>query len=315
MESVMNVVIIGDFPEPSKHAIREMFPSEWTVAIGTLQDVAGDLAAAEVIIPEHASVDGLLLDRAPRLKLVQTGAGFDNVVIPECTRRGIVVAHAAGVNATAVAEHVIALVLCWYKNLVPLDRAMKRGDYSVAYAGAEIAGKTVGVIGMGHVGRAVARMAAALGMEVLPYPVHTVGGEDSGAARTDFTALLKRADVITVHCRLTDRTRRLIGSRELASMKARAFLVNTSRGGVVDEAALIEALKTGRIAGAGLDVYEHEPLPRDSPLRTLENVILTPHTGGMPDGLRFHRKRYLFFAENIRRVSGGQAPLNALNPL
>ena len=182
----MNVVIIGDFPEPSKHAIREMFPSEWTVAIGTLQDVAGDLAAAEVIIPEHASVDGLLLDRAPRLKLVQTGAGFDNVVIPECTRRGIVVAHAAGVNATAVAEHVIALVLCWYKNLVPLDRAMKRGEYSVAYAGAEIAGKTVGVIGMGHVGRAVARMAAALGMEVLPYPVHTVGGEDSRRRKDGF---------------------------------------------------------------------------------------------------------------------------------
>jgi phosphoglycerate dehydrogenase-like enzyme len=166
---------------------------------------------------------------------------------------------------------------------------------------------------MGHVGRAVARMAAALGMEVLPYSMQAVGGENSGAARTDFTGLLKRADVITVHCRLTDRTRRLIGSRELASMKARAFLVNTSRGGVVDEAALIEALKTGRIAGAGLDVYETEPLPQDSPLRALDNVILTPHTGGMPDGLRFHRKRYLFFVENIRRVSSGQAPLNALN--
>ena len=304
----MNVVIIGDFPEDSRQAIRAIFPPGWAVAVGRLQDVAAELAQAEVIIPEHAAVDAGLLDRAPKLKLVQTGAGFDNVAIPECTRRGVWVANAAGVNAGAVAEHVIALVLCWYKNLIPLDRAMKRGEYAVGYTGGEVAGKTIGVVGMGHIGARVAAMAAALGMEVLKGSVQA-----PAAAAAGLTEILRRADVLTVHCRLNEGTRHLIGPAELACMKPGAFLVNTSRGGVVDEAALVEALRAGRIAGAGLDVYESEPLPPDSPLRQMENVILTPHTAGMPDGLRFHRRRYLFFAENACRVANGQAPLNALN--
>jgi len=304
----MNVVIIGDFPEAARQAIRAIFPPGWAVAVGRLQDVAAELAQAEVIIPEHAAVDAGLLDRAPKLRLVQTGAGFDNVATPECTRRGVWVANAAGVNAGAVAEHVIALVLCWYKNLIPLDRAMKRGEYAVGYAGGEVAGKTIGVVGMGHIGARVAAMAAALGMEVLKGSVQA-----PAAAAAGLTEILRRADVLTVHCRLNESTRHLIGPAELACMKPGAFLVNTSRGGVVDEAALVEALRAGRIAGAGLDVYESEPLPPDSPLRQMENVILTPHTAGMPDGLRLHRRRYLFFAENACRVANGQAPLNALN--
>ncbi len=307
----MQVTIVGDFPEPSRRAIRELFPPSWTIAIGPAIDVVATIADAEVVIPEHARVDAGFLDRAPKLRLVQTGAGFDNVEIPECTRRGVWVANAAGVNAGAVAEHVIALVLCWYKNLIPLDRAMKRGEIAVEYAGGEVAGKTIGVVGMGHIGGRVADMAAALGMAVLR------GSARASAADADAAAglmeILRRADVLTLHCRLEERTRHLIGRAELAAMKPGAFLVNTARGGVVDEAALIEALRAGRIAGAGLDVFASEPLPSDSPLRRMENVILTPHTAGMPDGPRFHRRRYRFFAENARRVASGQAPLNALN--
>jgi D-3-phosphoglycerate dehydrogenase len=301
----MQVTIVGDFPEPSRRAIRELFPSSWTIAIGPAADVAATLADAEVVIPEHARVDAGFLERAPKLRLVQTGAGFDNVEIPECTRRGVWVANAAGVNAGAVAEHVMALVLCWYKNLIPLDRAMKRGETAVEYAGGEVAGRTIGIVGMGHIGGRVADMAAALGMEVLRASVRTPAA--------GLTEILRRADVLTLHCRLNERTRNLIGRDELAAMKPGSFLVNTARGGVVDEAALVEALREGRIAGAGLDVYASEPLPPDSPLRRMENVILTPHTAGMPDGPRFHRRRYRFFAENARRVASGQAPLNALN--
>ena len=267
-----------------------------------------------MIIPEHVMVDGPFLDRTPHLKLVQTGAGFDNVDIPECTLRGVFVANAAGVNANAVAEHVLAFTFCWYKSMTLLDGTLKRGGYGVDYAGSEIAGKTMGIIGMGSIGKAVARKASALDMKVLGHAIDT-GKTGGDVQMTDLSTLLGFSDVITLHCRLSDRTRHMIGRREFASMKPSAFLINTSRGPVVDETALIEALQTNRIAGAGLDVFEREPLPTDSPLRSMQSVILTPHTAGMPDGLKFHRKRYEFFLENIRRVSQGQVPLNALNQI
>lgn len=310
----MKIVITGDFSETSRERILGQFPSEWRVVIGPLKKVEPELADAEVIIPEHVVVDGPFLDRAPKLKLVQTGAGFDNVTIPECTQRGIYVANAAGVNSAAVAEHVLAFIFCWYKNMILLDGELKRGGYGTDYAGSEVAGKTIGIIGMGSIGMAVARKARALEMKVLGYAVRPVD-VDKGVQMTDLATLLGVSDVITLHCRLNDRTRHMIGRREFDCMKPSAFLINTARGPVVDEAALVEALETKKIAGAGLDVFEKEPLPRSSPLRKMKNVILTPHTAGLPDGSKFHQKRYAFFLENILRVSQGQAPLNALNQI
>jgi D-3-phosphoglycerate dehydrogenase len=310
----MKIVITGDFSETTKKKIVGLFPPDWRVVIGAAKEVEPELTDAEVIIPEHVVVDGPFLDRAHKLKLVQTGAGFDNVAIPECTKRGIYVANAAGVNTAAVAEHVLAFIFCWYKNMIPLDGVMKRGEYDVDYAGSEVAGKTIGIIGMGRIGKAVARRALALEMKVLGYAVRPVevGGD---VQMTDLATLLRFSDMITLHCRLNDQTRHMIGRREFDSMKPSVFLINTARGPIVDEAALIEALQTNRIAGAGLDVFEKEPLPRNSPLRKMKNVILTPHTAGMPDGLKFHQKRYAFFLENILRVSQGQAPLSALNQI
>jgi D-3-phosphoglycerate dehydrogenase len=243
---------------------------------------------------------------------VQTGAGFDNVVIPECTRRGVHVANAAGVNAAAVAEHVLGFIFCWYKNMIRMDGMLKQGGYRFEYAGAEISGKTLGVIGMGNVGRAVARKARALEMKVLGYASRPAEA-DGDVQMTDLETLLSLSDVVTLHCSLNEGTRHLIGRREFGLMKRECFLINTARGPIVDEAELIEALQAGRIAGAGLDVFEKEPLPGESPLRRMENVILTPHTAGMPDGLRLNWKRYAFFVENILRLSQGRAPLNALN--
>ncbi|MEW6334558.1 MAG: NAD(P)-dependent oxidoreductase [Thermodesulfobacteriota bacterium] len=308
----MKIVIVGDFSKTSIEMIVGQFPSDWRVVIVAAREMEPVLADAEVIIPEHVKVDGPFLDRAKKLRLVQTGAGFDNVEIAECTQRGIYVANAAGVNTVAVAEHVFALILCWYKAMVHLDGAMKRGKYGVDYTGSEVAGKTIGIVGMGSIGRAVARRALAFEMKVLGYDIRPVDA-DGDVCMTDMATLLSRSDVITLHTFLDDRTRHLIGRRELDAMRKEAFLINTSRGPVVDEAALIEALQAKRIAGAGLDVFEKEPLPKESPLRTMENVILTPHTAGMPDGLKFHRKRYAYFRENILRVSQGKAPLNALN--
>jgi phosphoglycerate dehydrogenase-like enzyme len=308
----MKVVIIGDFTEGSKKRIVERFPADWKIAIVSVAEMDAELADAEVIIPEHIQVDGPFLERTKKLKLVQTGAGFDNVVIPECTKRGIYVANGAGVNTVAVAEHVLAFICCWFKAMIFLDGIMKQGEFGVDYNGAEIAGKTLGIIGMGGIGKAVAHRALAFDMKVLGYDIRPVETE-RGVEMTDLATLLKSSDVITLHSFLNEQTRHMIGRSELASMKRSAFLINTSRGPVVDEAALVEALEAKRIGGAGLDVFEKEPLAKDSPLRRMKNVILTPHTAGMPDGLKFHQKRYAFFLENITRVSEGKAPLNALN--
>ena len=310
----MKIVIVGDFSKTSTKMIVGQFPSDWRVVIVSGQDMEPELADAEVIIPEHVMVDGPFLDRAKKLRLVQTGAGFDNVVIPECTKRGIYVANAAGVNTIAVAEHVLTFILCWYKAMIQLDGMMKREEYGVDYTGSEVAGKTIGIVGMGSIGKAVARRALPFEMKVLGYDIRPVE-VDRCVQMTDMATLLSHADVLTLHTFLDDQTRHMIGRQEFDSMKKDAILINTSRGPIVDEAALIDALQSNKIAGAGLDVFEKEPLPKESPLRRMKNVILTPHTAGMPDGLKFHQKRYAYFRGNILRVSQGKVPLNALNQI
>ena len=310
----MKIVIVGEFSEASKRLIAAAFPSGWEIAIVDREEIKGELEHAQVIIPEHIQIDGLLLDRARHLKLVQTGAGFDNVDVDACTQRGVYVANAAGVNAAAVAEHVFAFILCWYKNLVYLDRCLKQGEYGVNYTGAELAHKVIGIIGLGNIGLYVGRLAKAFGMRILGYDIRS-GQTSPDIERAELATLLKQSDIITLHVFLDDQTRHMISSDQLAIMKQDAFLINTGRGPIVDEAALIEALKEKRIGGAGIDVFENEPLPPDSPLRKLDNVILTPHTAGMPDGLKFHKKRYEFFVDNIQRVLLGNKPHNALNQI
>ena len=191
---------------------------------------------------------------------------------------------------------------------------MKQEKYGVEYEGSELSGKVIGIIGLGNIGMEVARLGNAFQMKVLGYHIRSID-TDNEIEFTDFTTLLRVSDIVTLHVMLSDRTRRMISRKELELMKEDAFLINTSRGPIVDEDALIEALQSKKIGGAGLDVFDTEPLPKDSPLRILNNAILTPHTAGMPDGLKFHQKRYEFFIENIVRVSEGKAPVNALNQI
>ncbi len=206
----------------------------------------------------------------------------------------------------------MALLLVWYKNIPYLDRFMKNGGgEAFRYTGGELYGKTVGVIGLGAIGATVSRLCAAFGMRVLGYSrtpknlpfVEQVGLEE----------LYRRSDVVTVHVPLTAETRHMAGAEAFSRMKPDALFVNTSRGAVVNEVELIQALRTHAIGGACLDVFEEEPLPLDNPLRALPNVLLTPHTAGFPDGVKFHRARYEFFLRNIHRVMAGQVPEHALN--
>lgn len=266
-----------------------------------------------MVIPEHISIDGPFLSRAPKLRLVQTGAGYDNVDIAECTRRGVQVCNAAGINAAAVAEHTMALILCWYKNIPYLDTFIKTGrpERNLDYAGSELLGKSVGIVGLGRVGERVAACCQAFGMNVLGCSRRPAA--IPGVRQVELERLYEMSDIVTVHVPLLPTTRHLIDAGAFSRMKPDALFVNTARGAIVEEAGLVDALQNHEIGGACLDVYEQEPLAKDHPLRSLSNVILTPHTAGYPDGVKYHKRRYAFFAANIQKLMCGARPDCALN--
>jgi D-3-phosphoglycerate dehydrogenase len=308
----LKVVIIRDAPSKTKKLMAAQFPSDWDIVTVPPDELEYTIGDADAIIPEGTNVDCRTLALAPGLKIIQTGAGYDNVDIDACTESGIYVASAGGINARTVAEHVFALILAWHKNIIGLDAALKNGQFNVDYIGAELSSKVIGVVGLGNIGRAVCRLAAAFDMKILVYH-HCRTKPESDTDRVDLNTLLGQSDIITLHVALNSQTRHLIGQNEFKLMKKDAFFINTARGGLVDEAAMIESLRKKQIGGAGLDVYETEPLPAESPLRKLENVILSPHSAGEPNGLFYHNLRFKFFAENISRVLDGKPPRNALN--
>ena len=314
----MKILMIGYFTETPKATILNQFPENWNVVIVPPgEEMLHHIEDCQVIIPEHVKVDRGLLSMAKQLKLVQTGAGFDNVDIDACTQLGIWVANAAGVNAQAVAEHVMALLLSYYKNIPFLDTFMKnRMDVNqLSYTGSELEGKTIGIVGMGAVGKKVAKLCRAFDMNVLAYARNTVEQSDDFVRMTDFDHLIHNSDIVTVHASLNQQTKHMFDKEVFRKMKNTALFINTARGGIVNERDLIDALKDRDIAGACLDVFESEPLPTDNELRNLSNVILTPHTAGMPDGYKFHKRRYDFFINNIRRIENGEAPESRLNQL
>jgi phosphoglycerate dehydrogenase-like enzyme len=215
------------------------------------------------------------LERLPNLKLlVTTGMGNAAIDMEAARELGITVAGTGG-TPTHTAELTWALILALARHIPAEDRAVREGGWQHT-VGLELAGRTLGVIGLGRLGSQVARIGEAFGMEVIAWSQNM----DTPLTKKE---LLQRSDIVTIHVRLSERTRGLIGAAELALMKPTAYLVNTSRGPIVDEAALLDALQQGRIAGAGLDVYDIEPLPPDHPLRSAPNTVLTPHVGYVTD--------------------------------
>ena len=314
----MKILIVGYFTETSKSNIVRHFPEDWDIVIVQPEkEMLHHIEDCQVLIPEHIKVDCSLLSIAKKLKLVQTGAGFDNVDIDACTQYGIWAANAAGVNAQAVAEHVMALILSYYKNIPFLDAFMKNriDENELQYTGSELKGKTIGIIGFGAIGKKVAEFCRVFDMNVLVYARNPVVQSDSFVKMTDFDTLVSASDIVSVHVSLNQQTKQLINKDVFKKMKNTALFVNTARGGIINERDLIDALKNKDISGACLDVFESEPLPIESELRNLRNVILTPHTAGLPDGLKFHKKRYDFFVNNIKRVENGEEPKSKLNQL
>lgn len=312
----MKILMVGYFTENSKLNILRQFPEDWDIVIVPPgKEMLRHIEDCQVIIPEHIKVDRNLLSIAKNLKLVQTGAGYDNVDIAACTELGIWAANAAGVNAQAVAEHVMALILSYYKNIPFLDTFMKNNldENQLEYTGSELKGKTIGIIGFGAIGKKVSEFCRVFDMNVLAYARNSSVQSNGFVKMTDFDNLVSSSDIVTIHASLNAQTKHLINKDVFKKMKNSALFINTARGGIVNEKDLTDALKNRDISGACLDVFESEPLPADSELRNLSNVILTPHTAGMPDGLKFHKKRYDFFVNNIKRVENGEEPENKLN--
>jgi (S)-sulfolactate dehydrogenase len=245
-------------------------------------------AADALIVRNRTQVNVELLAQAPRLRVVgRLGVGLDNIDVPACRNRGIEVIPATGANALAVAEYVVCTVMMLLRGayLSSGEVAAGRWPRGPLGEGRETAGKTLGIVGFGGIGRLVARLARGLGMEVVAadalVPPGSPAWAEAGVTRLELDALLSEADAVTLHVPLTDETRHLIDGRRIAAMRPGAVLVNTARGGVVDEAALAAALRDGRLAGAALDVFEREPLPADSPLAGVPNLVLTPHIAGV----------------------------------
>jgi phosphoglycerate dehydrogenase-like enzyme len=240
------------------------------------------------------------------------GTGTDNIDLEAAARLGIVVSNAPGANARSVAEHAIALALAVARSIPRHDRDLRAGRW-VHHEGPELEGKTFGVVGLGTIGRYAARIAAAFGMRVLGWSTtpNAERARAAGAELVAFDELLRQADIVSLHLAATERTRGIIGGRELALMKPGAILINTARGALIDEVALLEALRSGHLFGAGLDVFATEPLPAGHPFTTLENVVLTPHAGWITHEARQRLLRLP--VENIAAHLAG-TPRNVVNP-
>ncbi len=253
----------------------------------TEADFAARLPRADALIVRTAVVPPAALDGAGRLKVISRhGVGYDNIPVEAVTARGIPLTVVGNVNAVTVAEHTLFLILALAKQCIPYDRAVRQGHWTIrdSFAAVELSGKTLLIVGFGRIGRQVARRALAFDIQVAAYDP-LVDAETMAAAGVakveDWRAVLGQVDIVTLHTPLTPETRGAIGAAELAAMRPTAFLINAARGGLVDEAALAEALRTGAIAGAGIDTFESEPPAAGHPLMALDNVILCPHSAGL----------------------------------
>jgi D-3-phosphoglycerate dehydrogenase len=259
-----------------------------------------------------------LLARAPDLLIVSTnGAGYDTVDVEACTAAGVLAVNQAGGNKEAVAEHALALMLALSKRIVETDRRMRRADGIPRneYMGNDIFGRTVGIIGLGHVGSRLAQLCGTLfSMRVLAFDPYLSAEQVAarGAEKVDFDTLLESADFVSVNCPRTAETRGMLDARAFGLMQPHAYFVTTARGGIHDEAALAEALRARRIAGAGLDVWDREPPPADHPLLAFDTVIASPHTAGVTRQARANIATIA--AEQMLDVLDGKRPERLLNP-
>jgi D-3-phosphoglycerate dehydrogenase len=279
---------------------------------------AYQIGAARDELAPHFHVHADLLQRAPNLLIVSSnGAGFDPVDVEACTGAGVLVVNQSGGNAHSVAEHVLGMMLTLSKRIIEADRTLRRerGVNRNDLMGSEVQGRTVGIVGIGNVGRRIAELCKGLlGMKVLAYDPYLSREEiaSRGAKKVELDELLRGSDYVSINCPLTRESRGMIGAREFSLMQEHAYFITTARGFVHDEAALEEALRNKRIAGAGLDVWSKEPPPPEHPLLQFDNVLASPHTAGVTREARENMGRIA--AAQILDALDGKRPPRIINP-
>jgi D-3-phosphoglycerate dehydrogenase len=287
---------------------------------------AAVLAAAHVYqigstrdeLPRRFHLDAALIACMPDLLVVSTnGVGYDTVDVKACTDAGILVVNQAGGNREAVAEHALGMLLTLSKRIPETNQAMRREHpiNRVAYMGHDVFGKTIGIIGLGHVGSRIAQLCRGLfAMSVLAYDPYLTAEvcEQRGAEKVALDDLLRRSDYVSINCPLTAESRGMVGAEQFALMRPDAYLISTARGHIHDEAALADALRHRRLAGAGLDVWATEPPPREHPLLAFDNVLVSPHTAGVTKETRFNMGKIA--AEQILDAVDGKPLARKVNP-
>jgi D-3-phosphoglycerate dehydrogenase len=313
-----NVLITEDLQGSALETLREKYEvvqeaDLWQDGAALRERVA---AAHALMVRNRTPVTEELLDAAPWLQVVgRAGVGLDNVDVDAASARGIVVCYAPEENAISVAEHVFALTLALARNLLSADRTTKSGQWERhGHTGWELYGKTLGLLGLGKIGVRVALRARAFGMEVGAFDPYLSPNSwavtESGAKLASLDEVLARADVLSIHLPLTEETRRMLDYLQFCAMKPTAVVINTSRGGVLSEAGLYQALTEGRLAGAALDVREPEP-PGDSPLHALPNVLVTPHIAAFT--VEGQERVMAAVVRDVDRVLSGAAAINYAN--
>ncbi len=311
-------ILVVDNPLNAMEVMRELAPAGFDVVTArpNAPEFRAALDGAEYLIGlGEFPTDDAFFRAAPRLKLLQLlSAGYDRVDIEAARRAKVPVCNNGGANAVAVAEHAMMLMLAVCRRLAWQHASVVsgrwRGNDIANVRLFELHGRTLGIIGLGTIGKKVARLAHAFGMDVQYYDIARLSEDEADQLGVRFrlmSELLRGSDIVSLHVPLTRLTRHMIGAAELRLMRPSAYLINTCRGPVVDEAALHEALASGAIAGAGLDVFDQEPPSADNPLFGLDNVVLTPHFAGPTWDNQYTRFRNAF--DNVQRVARGERPL------
>uniref|UniRef100_A0A7C3WK83 Glyoxylate reductase n=1 Tax=Thermofilum pendens TaxID=2269 RepID=A0A7C3WK83_THEPE len=317
------VYVTRIIPEPGLSILKEycdveVHPSkEWPPSRQELLEKVKDKDGLLCLLTDK--IDKEVFDAAPNLKVVSTySVGFDHIDVAEATRRGVYVTNTPGVLTDAVAEFTVGLILAVTRRIVEADKLIRSGGWDKPWhpyflTGPELRGKTVGLIGLGRIGVAVAKRLSSFDVKMLYYDIERRWDVETvlNIEYTDIDTILREADIVSLHVPLTKDTYHLINEERLRKMKKTAYLINTARGAVVDTAALIKALEESWIAGAALDVFEQEPLPPDHPLTKFENVVLTPHIASAT--IEARQRMAELAAKNLVAVLKGEMPPALVN--
>ena len=326
MRNVFYVKYLAD------NVFLDILGNEPTIGVTRLDNDSAPAAADPVLKSAHAYQIGAtrdelaphfhvtpeLLSKCPELLVVSSnGAGYDTVDVEACTDAGVLVLNQAGGNAQAVAEHALGMILSLSKRIPQVDKALRRNMpvERTLFKGSEVREKTLGIVGLGHVGTRLATMCrAALGMTVIAYDPYQTGEQIAarGARKVELNDLLASSDFVSINCPLTKESRGMIGAAQFALMQPHAIFITTARGFIHDEKALEAALRAGKIAGAGLDVWTKEPPPPHHPLLQLDNVFVSPHTAGVTNESRYNMGKIA--AEQLIATLGGARPERIINP-